>query len=116
MSITVSPVPIKSKITDKEGLVLLDWVRWFGDISYYVTRILNRYDVRKAGVATLVAGSVVIVNTNVLATSYIRLTAQNVGGTAGTLSVTLSAGVGFTLTSSNALDTRAIFYEIVEAF
>ncbi len=113
---TISPVPDKSPIADKEFKVSIDWIRWFRDASSYILRILNRYDATKSGVATLIGGTVVIANTTILASSYLRLTAQNVSGTAGHLSIVLNPGVGFTINSSNALDTRTIFYEIVEAF
>lgn len=113
---SLSPYPQSSAITDKTFKLGLDWLKWFQDLSYFVTRLLNRYDIRKSGSAILVAGTKVVANTNITATSLLRLTAQNSSGTPGFLSVALNAGVGFTINSTNALDTRTIFYEIVEAF
>ena len=113
----LSPFPNSSPAVQKESLrFTIDWTKWFNDLSYYVRRLLNSYDIRKSGIAVLVAGEVVVANVNVLATSYIRLTAQNTGGTAGHLSITLTPGVGFTITSTSLTDTRTIFYEIVEGF
>lgn len=69
----------------------------------------------KQGTAVLVAGASVVANTSVTATSRIFLTSQVDGGTPGFLRVsTRSAGVSFTITSSNAADTSTVAYEIFE--
>lgn len=69
----------------------------------------------KQGVATLVAGSVVVANTSVTANSRIFLTSQADGGTPGWLRVsTRSAGVSFTITSSSGTDTSTVAYQIFE--
>lgn len=67
------------------------------------------------GRATLVGGTVVVSTTKVTANSRIFLTAQNSGGTPGFVRVSArSAGVSFTILSSNALDTSDIAWMIVE--
>lgn len=69
----------------------------------------------KQGTAVLVAGTVTISNTSVTATSRILLTSQSDGGTPGFVRVSARvAGTSFTITSSNALDTSTIAYEIFE--
>ena len=116
MAKSLSPIPQKSPVSNKEGIVETDWLRWLRDVTTYVTRILNRYDNVKSGIASLTAGSVTVANTLVASSSYIRVFRQTLGGTPGHLSIVLNAGVGFTINSSSALDTSSIFYEIVEAF
>jgi len=69
----------------------------------------------KMGVATLVAGTVVVSNTSVTANSRIFLTTQSVGGTAGFLVVSArTAGTSFTILSSSASDTSVVAWMIVE--
>lgn len=111
----LSKTPESSPITSKTFIIGLDWLKWFQELAIFVVGLLNKYDNGKSGVGTLIAGTKVVSNIKVQATSYIRLTAQNVSGTAGFLSVVLNPGVGFTINSSNVADTRTIFYEIVEA-
>jgi hypothetical protein len=60
------------------------------------------------GNATLVAGTVTVADTNVTANSVIQLTYKTIGGTAGILLYTTSAGVGFTITSSSNTDTSVV--------
>ena len=69
----------------------------------------------KQGVATLVAGTVVVADTSVTANSRILLTTQAPGGTAGFLVVSArTAGTSFTILSSNVADTSVVAYEIFE--
>lgn len=69
----------------------------------------------KQGTATLTAGSVVVANTSVTATSRILLTSQADGGTPGFLRVsTRTAGTSFTITSSSGTDTSTVAYQIFE--
>lgn len=69
----------------------------------------------KQGIAVLVAGAVTIANTGITANSRILLTSQVDGGTVGFLRVSARiAGTSFTITSSNALDTSTVAYEIFE--
>lgn len=71
----------------------------------------------RMGVATLVAGTVIVTTTAVTANSRIFLTAQNSGGTHGNLTVsTRTAATSFTITSSSSLDTRQVAWMIVEPF
>lgn len=70
---------------------------------------------KRMGVATLVAGTIVVSNTSVTANSRIFLTTQTPGGTAGFLVVSArTAGTSFTILSSNALDTSVVAWEIKE--
>lgn len=69
----------------------------------------------KQGTATLTAGSVVVANTAVTATSRILLTSQADGGTPGFLRVSArTAGTSFTITSSSGADTSTVAYQIFE--
>jgi hypothetical protein len=71
----------------------------------------------KMGVATLVAGTVTVSNTNITATSRIQLTAQSLGTVSApkALAVTArTAGTSFTITSSDNTDTSVVAYYIVE--
>ena len=68
----------------------------------------------RLGTATLTAGTVTISNTSVTANSRIFL--QGNGNTnAGFLTPVITAGVGFTVTSSSGTDARTFSYFIVEA-
>lgn len=64
------------------------------------------------GTVVLIAGTITVASAAVTANSRIRLAVQAVGGTPGTLSYALNAGVGFTITSSSAADTSTIAYLI----
>jgi hypothetical protein len=69
----------------------------------------------KQGTATLTAGSAVVSNTSVTASSRIFLTSNADGGTPGWLRVSArSAGTSFTITSSSGTDTSTVAYEIFE--
>lgn len=65
------------------------------------------------GSDTLVAGTVTVNNTNITANDKVFVTRSAVGGTPGFLSVSIAAGVSFTITSSNAGDTSTVNYFIV---
>lgn len=67
------------------------------------------------GIATLVAGTVVVNTTKVTANSRIFLTHQNNSGTLGEVTVSArTAGTSFTITSLNVLDTSDIAWIIIE--
>ena len=68
----------------------------------------------RMGTSTLTAGSVVVANTSITASSRVFLSRMALGGTAGHLSVTLNAGVGFTITSSSGTDTSTIAWQLLE--
>lgn len=70
----------------------------------------------KIGTAVLVAGSAVVSNTSVTTNSRIFLTSNTDGGTPGFLRVSAKVnGTGFTITSSNALDTSTVAWIIIES-
>lgn len=69
----------------------------------------------KQGTAVLVAGSVVVSNTSVTASSRILLTSNTDGGTPGWLRVSArTAATSFTITSSSGTDTSTVAYQIFE--
>lgn len=70
---------------------------------------------RKQNVVTLIAGSKVVANTSVTATSRIFLTSQTDGGTPGWLRVSSRIpGTSFTITSSSASDVSIVAYLFTE--
>jgi hypothetical protein len=71
----------------------------------------------KQGVSTLVAGTVVVANTSVTATSRIQLSIQSLGTvtTPKAIGVTArTAGTSFTITSADATDTSVVAWEMFE--
>lgn len=71
----------------------------------------------KQGIATLVAGTVVVANTSVTANSRIQLTAQNLGTVTSPSALCISArtpGTNFTILASQNTDTSIVAYEIFE--
>jgi hypothetical protein len=60
------------------------------------------------GEATLVAGTVAVARTSILATSRIFLSRRVAGGTLGHLTYTLTPGTGFTINSSSGTDTSTV--------
>jgi len=68
----------------------------------------------RLGTAVLVAGTIAVANTSVTANTVALITDIGAGGTLGNLSVVLTAGVGFTINSTNALDTSTIAWILVE--
>lgn len=76
-------------------------------------RLVNSGTDASIGNATLVAGTIAVASTRIAAGSYVVLTRKTIGGTAGNLSYTLSAGVGFTINSSSGTDTSTVTWVIV---
>lgn len=75
----------------------------------------------RAGVATLVAGTVTVANTSITSNTRIKLTPQNESGTAGSLGVSARAnGASFTIKSydgsgaAQTADTRIVYWEAQE--
>lgn len=71
----------------------------------------------RSGVATLVAGTVVVSNTSVTATTRIQLTIQSLGTVTAPKAIGVTArtpGTSFTITSADATDTSAIAWHLVE--
>ncbi len=66
-----------------------------------------------SGTATLVAGAVTVSNTNITATSRIFLTGNTITN-AGILTKVNNVGTGFTITSTNGADVRAVDYFIIQ--
>jgi len=71
----------------------------------------------KQGIATLVAGTVIVANTSITATSRIQLTAQTLGTVTVPSALAVSArtpGTNFTILASDVTDTSTVAYEIFE--
>lgn len=68
----------------------------------------------RAGSAVLAAGMIAVANTTVTAKTIVQYFRKTIGGTVGNMSYTISAGVGFTLTSSNGADTSAFDWTLIE--
>ncbi len=69
---------------------------------------------QRAGNATLVGGTIAVANTTVTANTVVMMSPKTAGGTLGSYSYTLSAGVSFTINSSSAIDTSTISYFLIE--
>lgn len=67
----------------------------------------------KLGTTTLVGGTKVIADSAITANSSVFVTNNSAGGTIGITSIVLNAGVGFTINSTNILDTSTVRYLIV---
>jgi len=90
------------------GLTGSRWRDVYVSGSVRVTEAANG----NAGVAALAAGTVVVSNTSVTATSRIQLDAQD-DNTTGALRVSArTAGTSFTITSSNAADTGVVYWRM----
>lgn len=68
----------------------------------------------KLGTSTLTSGSVIVANTSVTTNSLVFVSNNSPSGTIGALSVTKTAGTGFTIASQSALDNSTIGWMIVE--
>jgi hypothetical protein len=76
---------------------------------------LSAFPAGRSGTVTLTAGAATVTTSLVTANSQIFLTAQNTGGTPGTLRVSArTAGTSFTITSSSGTDTSLVAWMIVE--
>lgn len=70
---------------------------------------------QRAGNATLVGGTLTVLNTTVTANTLIFLTRKTTGGTIGfAVTYTVIAATSFTITSDNVLDTSTYSYILVE--
>lgn len=74
----------------------------------------DKSSIVKMGTATLVGGTVQVAYDSITADMKVILSNNGVGGTIGILSVAVSAGMGFTITSANVLDTSTIAYIIIK--
>jgi hypothetical protein len=103
----------------------IHYQNWMGDTTYkfpddvYITtagkglRIKEGSNARM-GTSTLVAGTIVVANTSITASSRVFVSRMATGGTAGHLSIVLNAGVGFTINSSSGTDTSTVAWFIME--
>lgn len=67
----------------------------------------------RVGNATLVGGTKAVADTSVTAGTIVTLSRKTIGGAAGNLTYTVSAGVGFTVTSSSGTDTSVVSYYLI---
>ena len=84
--------------------------------SDFYARIAGAWKpVVRTGVATLIAGAATVAIAEVTATSRIQVTSQADGGTPGFLRVSArTAGVSFTITSSDVADTSTVAWLLTE--
>ncbi len=82
------------------------------DIATIESNVTDLQDATAFGNATLVGGTIAVADTSVTAGSIVILGRKTIGGTAGNLSYTVSAGVGFTINSSSGTDTSVVSYHI----
>lgn len=85
-----------------------------GDTNLLGILGLNEAADGRQGVATLVAGTVTVANTSITANTRILLSRTTTGGTEGHLSSVQTAGVDFTINSSDAADTSDVLYVLLE--
>lgn len=101
---------------DVAGTSSITWTG--GDLS--ITRAGKGIKIKegsnaRSGVATLVAGTVVVSNTSVTNSTRIQLTSQSDGGVPGFLRVSArTSGTSFTILSSNIADTSVVGYLLIE--
>ncbi len=69
----------------------------------------------RLGSVNLVAGSIAVANTSVTSNTKVFISRENSGGTLGDLSVGLTVGVGFTITSTSPIDVSTINWFLIEA-
>lgn len=67
----------------------------------------------RTGNATLVTGTKAVADTSVTASTVVMLSRKTAGGTLGNLTYTVSAGVGFTITSTSGTDTSVVSYHLL---
>lgn len=92
-----------------------DWTRYLRQVVHEFLKIEEGTN-KTLGVATLVAGTVVVATNRVQSNSRIFLSGQNASGTAGELTVSArTAGTSFTITSTSGSDTRDVAWLIVES-
>lgn len=92
------------------------------DVAGKITQVLNgqattavqQLIAQATGTATLVAGTKVVTDAAITATSVIRLSSKSTTGTPGAVYVSArTPGTSFTITSTSGTDTSTIQYEIV---
>jgi hypothetical protein len=112
-TVAIDTLLVNTGLRASGGVALFDTDVKAGVVGkgYYIKEGTNA----TMGVATMVAGTVVVNTTKVTATSRIMLTPQNASGTAGSVSVSArTAGTSFTILSTNILDTRDVAWIIFE--
>jgi hypothetical protein len=113
-----APVPgtvIYNTTTKKLNLYTTSWEEVEASSGFYVLEGANA----AMGIATLVAGTIVVNTTRVTANSRIFLTSQSLGTILRPTGVGVTArvpGVSFTITSMDITDTSPIAWMIVEPY
>ncbi len=103
--------PIRGDIHVYDGT---DWVAASGLLPSIAGLKINATVNVRIGNAVLVGGTVAVANTSVTTGTYVFLSRKTIGGVAGNLTYTLSAGVSFTINSDNIADTSTVTYLLVE--
>lgn len=114
-------------IATAQGFITVPWMQFLSYVSTALSQFISSFvtgalsisttgtSTDTMGTAVLVAGSVVVLNTQVSATSNIYLTAQIPGGTPGFLYISArTAGVSFTISSSNGADTSTVGWLLIQ--
>ena len=69
----------------------------------------------RAGNATLVGGTILVINASVTTNTIVLMNKKTLGGISGNLSYTVLNGTSFTINSSNANDTSTVSYLLIES-
>lgn len=117
-NITISPA--SGTIEGAASLVLNRpydeaWFSWSGSVWNVFGRYAPVPTIQVFGQATLVAGQVIVPRVGISASALVFLSRASVAGTPGNLTVTITAGASFTISSSDGLDTSTVNYLVMEA-
>lgn len=110
----IANAPLYTPMATADSLVSREWAAWFRTIWQRASEPW-KFHPERGGLAKLTSGVIVIPCTVVKAASFIQLTAQDASANAGFLSIAIVSGTSITITSSNALDNRNVFWEIRES-
>lgn len=89
---------------------------WFNDQSQIYFFNSGTANIRRAGTATLVGGTVTIPNVTISNLTHVKLQRKTAGGTTGDLTYTKSVGVNFTINSDSASDTSEVEWMLFEVW
>ncbi len=114
-------------LSDGRGFATVPWMQFFSYVSNALAQFVSSFTTGALSISTtststdtmgrsvLVAGTVVVLNTQVTASSNIYLTAQIPGGTPGALYISARvANTSFTISSTNGADTSTVSWLLVQ--
>lgn len=93
-------------------MTLRTLVQTWADVRRTFSDIQNAWN--RYGTATLVGGTIDVLYPDVKTGTLIQVTRTTTGGTAGHLSVAITAGVKFTINSSSGTDTSTVLWRILD--